>query len=671
MCNDNCKDHEHKHDKNELEEPEILEIEMFITLEKQICLKCKKKFNDDKFSVCKSCQDEIIKKSVDKTNKCDFPGCKGKTGKVKIAGFNYRGFNFGIKCKLHISKGMIDIKHKKCNYKGCSGNPSYNYSQFTAGIRCITHILPGMINVVSKLCSTDGCETRPSYGFLDGKKEKCITHILPGMINLVSKMCSTKHCGYQASFGVIGNIPEKCSKHKLDNMINFYSKLCSTKGCPTYPSFGFPEGKREKCETHKLEGMINVISKLCSTKECETHANFGFPGKIREKCSEHKLTRMIDLSKKYCDYNECGSKASYNLKNEKIPIRCPKHADDNMINITFKQLCNYEDCETTASYGYLKDNKKLRCSKHSEDNMIDLKHKLCEFIDCTNLALYGIESKKPIRCIIHKEEKMLNVVTKKCNDEKCERFAYYGIPGNTISKCIIHKSEGMIFKSGTKCKFINDNDKKCKKYALYGRFKPLHCEDHKEDNEINLVLKNCKLCGLSSIVNEKGECSYHDPTLLKKSYLLKQNRVKTLMEDNKFIIYSYDKQIDGGICNRKRPDIIIDFMTHFIVIEVDENQHCGYDNDCEKIRMLEISQSLGMPVIFIRYNPDKYKPDYKEETKEIKLKDREKILIDCINKCQKNTPKENGYLRIIYLFFDNYTLDRNYVLDTIKLPQLF
>jgi hypothetical protein len=40
-------------------------------------------------------------------------------------------------------------------------------------------------------------------------------------------------------------------------------------------------------------------------------------------------------------------------------------------------------------------------------------------------------------------------------------------------------------------------------------------------------------------------------------------------------------------------------------LEVDEDAHSGYDKECEIIRMNNICSGLGLPTLFIRYNPDK------------------------------------------------------------------
>lgn len=44
-----------------------------------------------------------------------------------------------------------------------------------------------------------------------------------------------------------------------------------------------------------------------------------------------------------------------------------------------------------------------------------------------------------------------------------------------------------------------------------------------------------------------------------------------------------------------------------IIVECDENQHGSYACECELGRMITLFQDYGgMPVVFIRYNPDNY-----------------------------------------------------------------
>ena len=65
-----------------------------------------------------------------------------------------------------------------------------------------------------------------------------------------------------------------------------------------------------------------------------------------------------------------------------------------------------------------------------------------------------------------------------------------------------------------------------------------------------------------------------------------------------------DKTIEGGCC-KHRPDLFIDFGSHCLIIEIDENQHANYI--CEQKRMIAIYEAIGFrKVVFIRFNPDGY-----------------------------------------------------------------
>ena len=69
--------------------------------------------------------------------------------------------------------------------------------------------------------------------------------------------------------------------------------------------------------------------------------------------------------------------------------------------------------------------------------------------------------------------------------------------------------------------------------------------------------------------------------------------------------FIHDRPIDGG-CSKRKPDLLLDCLTHSIVIEIDENQHEDYK--CENKRMMQIFKDLGdRPLVVIRFNPDQYK----------------------------------------------------------------
>ena len=67
-----------------------------------------------------------------------------------------------------------------------------------------------------------------------------------------------------------------------------------------------------------------------------------------------------------------------------------------------------------------------------------------------------------------------------------------------------------------------------------------------------------------------------------------------------------NKAIHGNLSLRYRPDIYYDLGDRALVIEVDENQHESYPVACEAKRMLEIAMTVGVPIVFLRYNPDRF-----------------------------------------------------------------
>ena len=67
-----------------------------------------------------------------------------------------------------------------------------------------------------------------------------------------------------------------------------------------------------------------------------------------------------------------------------------------------------------------------------------------------------------------------------------------------------------------------------------------------------------------------------------------------------------DKRVADG-CSFKRPDLLCDLGDQVVLVEVDEDQHGGYDCSCENKRLMELSKDVGhRPLVMIRFNPDSY-----------------------------------------------------------------
>lgn len=108
------------------------------------------------------------------------PGCR------KRPGYNFPGESTtGKYCSQHKLEGMVDVKHKPCQFEGCSKRPYFNYQGETHGVLCNEHKQPGMINVGQAPCAEPGCHLAPSFNFPGQKKRLfCAQHKLEGMVNI-------------------------------------------------------------------------------------------------------------------------------------------------------------------------------------------------------------------------------------------------------------------------------------------------------------------------------------------------------------------------------------------------------------------------------------------------------------------------------------------------------
>jgi hypothetical protein len=126
------------------------------------------------------------------------------------------------------------------------------------------------------------------------------------------------------------------------------------------------------------------------------------------------------------------------------------------------------------------------------------------------------------------------------------------------------------------------------------------------------------------------------------------------------ITMTFDKIIKEG-CSRRRPDVSMDFGSHCLIVEIDENKHSNYS--CEQKRMLEIYEDVRFrKIVFVRFNPDSYKlynknyisPFNYTKTGIININKKEmerrsKILIDRIEYYRENEP--DSEFTIDFMFY--------------------
>ena len=209
----------------------------------------------------------------------------------------------------------------------------------------------------------------------------------------------------------------------------------------------------------------------------------------------------------------------------------------------------------------------------------------------------------------------------------------------------------------------------CKNIATHGdRLKQqTRCESHAQHDDYNFAERLCSKCGRVDILNQDGDCvsfcSFVEADKkLRARVKRKEAEIDELFEENiaskriKIALYSQDKIIDSA-CTKQRPDFVFHCGSHVVIVEVDEKQHSGYTS-CgstpeqrfltERRRMFNIFQSFdGLPVHFIRYNPDNFKGK-----KRVSDSERQETLLKVLEKSLESPP-ENG-LSVRYLFYDSH-----------------
>jgi hypothetical protein len=322
-----------------------------------------------------------------------------------------------------------------------------------------------------------------------------------------------------------------------------------------------------------------------------------------------------------CKEEDCKIQALFNFKNIKPPIYCSIHKEINMVNVTEKRKCKEDNCNKQPQFNIKNEKKGIYCSTHKKENMINITEKRkCKEENCNKQPQFNIENeKKGIYCSTHKKENMVNVAEKrKCKEENCNKDSSYGYLNETtnllVNKfeyCAEHKKENMINIKTKRCKEIGC-DILGPKFNLANENIGLYCSKHKKEDMINVKDKMCLECKITySNPNSKykGFCvrcfiNLFPNEKISRNYKVKENHMTDFIKSEyKNEVMVFDKQTGG--CSKRRPDCYIDKFTHIVIIECDENQH--RDTSCENKHMMELFQDFGnRPIVFIRFNPDKY-----------------------------------------------------------------
>jgi hypothetical protein len=155
--------------------------------------------------------------------------------------------------------------------------------------------------------------------------------------------------------------------------------------------------------------------------------------------------------------------------------------------------------------------------------------------------------------------------------------------------------------------------------------RPSRCAGHKLDGMENVVSDRCAHPGCPTIIGctkYRGFCLrcfmhlHPDETVVRNFKVKERHVIDALMGADlglpSGVVPSCDKRVDGtgGCGSLRRPDWLVDLGTHSVIVEIDEEQHEGYDTTCETKRLMQLFGDLGdRPLVVVRFNPDAYMDD--------------------------------------------------------------
>lgn len=332
----------------------------------------------------------------------------------------------------------------------------------------------------------------------------------------------------------------------------------------------------DEVEVEKVEvedGKPTIISSAGVMNFCKFCSKF---------CGEQKVCAFHR-----CIFHECENKRT-------SKGMCNKHY------LSALRRCTFEGCRNMQI-------SKGLCKRHSGANE---KRKRCSENDCSNF------SQKGGKCYAHGYPRA------RCSVDDCSNLSREGgvcvSHGASKSRCSVvgcskyTKKDGVCIRHGAQVIKLKCTHSGCQ----YNRKKDGLCLAHHPTYQ---KCVNCQFYQVNRHGDMCGTCSGHRKN--SEEFKLRE-MINLWFQDLKI---THDKIIEGS-CLKYRPDFFIDTPKgHVIVVEIDEEHHSRYDINCEIVRMFNIQQAIMTPIVFVRYNPDVYKPDGVKTTA-VKKKDRHNKL---------------------------------------------
>ena len=168
----------------------------------------------------------------------------------------------------------------------------------------------------------------------------------------------------------------------------------------------------------------------------------------------------------------------------------------------------------------------------------------------------------------------------------------------------------------------------------------------------NLRTRQCAESYCQTFINYKFTyCAQHDKARPRVGVRVRETLVAHALTAAGLQWSSWDKQLPESSCGRYRPDFLFELDTHVVVVEVDEYQHARPGYSCDNARMLDIYGACGgLPVVFIRFNPDEYSLGGEPQTGP-DFESRVAVLVDHARSALAVPPSHP--LTITRLYYDN------------------
>jgi hypothetical protein len=434
------------------------------------------------------------------------------------------------------------------------------------------------------------------------------------------------------------------------NYINMNTKIII--GCKTHgyveqtPKLHMKSNGCPKCST-----SYNYTTKEWIKKAKESHGDIYDYSKVKYKNSK---TKVIIICKEHDEFKQ--------LPNSHISgygcNKCGIINGSNKLRLTSEQFIKKAKKIHGNKYDYSKvkyKNSKTKviiiCKKHGNFFKIPYEHlKGSGCLKCYNIYNYTTEEwiKKAKEShgdiydyskVKYKNSKTKVIIICKKHGKFIQNPACH-LYGDGCSKCsgkYSYTTEEWI----EKAKQIHDNIYDYSKVYYKSSHAPIIiiCKDHGEFNlkpyyhTRGQCCPKCNKCPSCGFYRTGGKlCTETCSDKAIKKYREKAKEwiiVRYLQEKLPDYDFIHNKSV-GSHCTKDEkensnghlfPDIRFDCDFYHLIVEVDEHKHRGADYKCDEQRMYNIIAKLGLPCIFIRYNPDS-----KESNKEILLEKVQEYL---------------------------------------------